>query len=87
MIITGGQVLGTFTNPFGSSYQGFGWGIAAVGKNAILAGDYNHAETPDEQPGRAYLFDTNGLITTTFTNPNPSTIGMFGLKVARLSNP
>lgn len=81
-----GTLLTTFTisDPAAS---GFGAALAAVGNDRVLIGAYNYAAgVPLAQVGRAYLFSTNGVLLTTFTNPAPATVQAFGWAVAALGN-
>jgi hypothetical protein len=48
--------------------------VAAFGTDRVLVGARN--------AGAAYLFDTNGALLTTFTNPAPATFNYFGHSVA-----
>ena len=82
----GGTLLRTFaiSDPAAGS---FGAAVAAVGGDKVLIGSYNYtAGVPLSQVGRAYLFDTNGALQSTFTNPAPATTQGFGWAVAGLGN-
>jgi hypothetical protein len=65
-----GTLLTTFINP---SLPGnnFGNSVAAVGSDRIILGA-NSDNTGAEFAGAAYLFDTSGMLLTTFTNPTPA---------------
>lgn len=76
---TNGTLLTTFTNPLTASL-GFGCGVAAVGMDLVLIGDYADY-TGGTLAGAAYLFRTNGTLLTAFTNPTPA-YQYFGWSVA-----
>ena len=74
-------MLTSFTNPIPTSDGGFGITIAAVGSDRVLIGSpYNN--TGATGAGAAYLYNTNGALLTTFTNPFPATSDNFGTSVA-----
>lgn len=82
-----GGLLRTFTNPDPQFGGGFGAAIAAGGGDKVLIGSYNYtAGVPLSQVGQAYLFNTNGVLQSTFTNPAPAKIQAFGWTVAALGN-
>ncbi len=78
-----GTLLTTFTNPAPAPYQYFGWAVAALGSDRVLVGarSQNLGATGT---GAAYLFRTNGVLLTTFTNPTPEPGDGFGCSVAAL---
>ena len=78
---TNGTLLTMFTNPTPANGDYFGNAVAAVGLDKVLIGayqDYNGAI----HSGAAYLFNTNGALLTTFTNPTPADSDYFGYAVA-----
>lgn len=75
-----GTLLTTFTDP-SATFTSFGASVAAVGGERVLVGAYGY-KNGAAQVGRAYLFNTNGALLTTFTNPSPSTVQAFGWSVA-----
>jgi hypothetical protein len=78
---TNGALLTTFTNPTPALYDRFGVSVAAVGTDRVLIGaDYGDMGATDA--GAAYLFNTNGALLTTFTNPMPATGDRFGSSLA-----
>ena len=82
-----GGLLTTFTNPDPLNGGGFGAAIAAGGGDKVLIGSYNYvAGAPLSQVGRAYLFSTNGVLQSTFTNPAPAKVQAFGWTVAALGS-
>ena len=78
---TNGTLLMTFTNPIPATGDNFGQSVAAVGSDRVLisAIDYGGAKGTG---GAAYLFNTNGVLLTTFTNPTPATGDYFGWSAA-----
>ena len=77
---TSGALLTTFTNPIAGGYGGFGSAVAAVGSDRVIVGAYDYF-AGGAQVGRAFLFNTNGTLLTTFTNPSPATVQAFGWSV------
>jgi hypothetical protein len=80
---TSGALLTTFTISDPAAF-GFGNPVASVGNDGVLIGAYSYGTTA--QNGRAYLFRTNGVLRTTFTNPAPATVQAFGLAAAAFGN-
>ncbi len=82
---TNGTLLTTFTNPAPVAGDNFGASVAAVGIDRVLisAIDYEGAKGTG---GTAYLFDTNGILLTTFTNPTPEAYDYFGWSVAAVGS-
>ncbi len=78
---TNGALLTTFTNPTPSSDGDFGQIVAALGNDRVLIGAYG-ANTGASRAGVAYLYNTNGALLTTFTNPTPAASDGFGVSVA-----
>jgi len=78
---TDGTLLTTFTDPTPADYDAFGREVAAVGSGRVLitaTGD----DSGGPDTGTAYLFDTDGTLLTTFTNPTPAANDYFGDSVA-----
>jgi len=82
---TNGTLLTTFTNPTPSSGEGFGASIAAGGGDLLLFG-VPVESTGAPQAGAAYLFDTNGALLTTLTNPTPANTDEFGKALAAVAS-
>jgi hypothetical protein len=78
---TNGTLLTTFTNPTPAVNDLFGNSVAAVGSDRVLAGA-PYDDTGATDAGAAYLFNTNGTLLTTFTNPIPAYQDCFGNAVA-----
>ncbi len=78
---TNGNLQTTFTNPAGTEYEYFGHALAVVGSDRILVGAYGN-NTGAEGAGAAYLFNLNGQLIKTFTNPAPAVTAFFGYAVA-----
>jgi hypothetical protein len=71
-----GSLLATFANPAtpGAAFDRFGWSVAGSGGDKILIGAVRRTGSI----GQAYLFDTNAVLLTTFTNPIPDANDAFG---------
>jgi len=80
---TSGGLLTTFTNPTPATADQFGYSVAAVGADKVIIGA-RWDDTNAKDAGAAYLFNTNGTLLTTFTNPTPSLECYFGNSVAAL---
>jgi hypothetical protein len=78
---TNGALLKTFTKPGPLAGYHFGESIAAVGTDRILIGS-PYDDLGATNAGAAYLFDTNGTLLTTFTNPTPAVSDLFALSIA-----
>jgi len=78
---TDGTLLTTFTNPVPEGGGNFGNSVAGVGTAMVLIG-VQREDIGANQAGAAYLFSTNGTLTTTFTNPTPAASDRFGNSVA-----
>jgi hypothetical protein len=74
---TDGALLTTFTNPTPAAFDEFGCFVAAVGTDRVLIGSYGD-DAGASGAGAAYLFATNGILLTTFTNPAPASLAYFG---------
>ena len=81
LVTTNGVLLTTFTNPTPESYDNFGYSVTAVGTDQVLIGAYQD-NTGWTNSGAAYLFSTNGVLLTTFTNPTPAPSDNFGYSIA-----
>ena len=83
---TNGTLLTTITNPTPAVHNAFGiFGIAAVGRDRVIVGAPD-ADTGAWRAGVAYLFNTNGVLLNTFTNPAPTSEDNFGTAVAAVGN-
>lgn len=81
-----GGLLRTFTNPAPAIGESFGIEVAAMGNNRVLISAPND-DTGETNAGVVYLFNTNGALLTTFTNPAPSlTTDSFGISIAAVSH-
>lgn len=85
---TNGTLITTITNPTaGHNLSGPliqdspARPLAAVGEDKILVGNFL-ADIGATDSGEAYLFNTNGALLTSFTNPAPSYLSGFGYSVA-----
>ena len=74
-----GTRLTAFTNPnptsIGWSGDQFGYAVVAVGADKVVISAYQ------DDAGIAYLFSTDGVLLTTFTNPTPQFGDLFGSSV------
>jgi hypothetical protein len=79
---TNGALLNSFNNP-SPSFNNFGYPVASLGSDHVLIGAiFDRAGASDA--GAAYLFNANGALITTFTNPTPAVSDYFGNSVASL---
>jgi hypothetical protein len=78
---TNGTLLTTFTNPTPAADELFGALVATVGTDRVLIAAWGD-NAGARQAGAAYLFNTNGTLLTTFTNPTPATFDTFGSSIA-----
>jgi len=74
-------LLNIITNPAPASGGGFGHAVATMGNGQLLVGKPG-CNTGAEGAGEAYLFDSDGMLLTTFTNPTPASYENFGAAVA-----
>jgi hypothetical protein len=79
---TDGTLRTTFTNPVPGDMDYFGADLAAMGNDKVLIGAPGATDLGVERTGMAYLFSTNGMLLTTFTNPSPAYFASFGAGVA-----
>lgn len=82
---TNGVLLTTFTNPAPAAGDWFGYSIAAVGTDRVLIGAF-YDDSGAVDAGAAYLFNTNGVLLATFTNPAPAVLDQFGYSVAAVGS-
>jgi len=78
---TSGALLTTFTNPAPDNYDRFGHTIAVASPNWILVGETGD-NTVATAAGAVHVFDTNGILLTTITNPTPAAYDYFGAGMA-----
>lgn len=81
LFATNGTLLTTFTNPAPARNDWFGAAVTALGTNRVLIGAYG-ANVGGTDAGAAYLFNINGTLLTTFTNPTPAGFETFGQSLA-----
>jgi hypothetical protein len=82
---TSGQLLATFSNPANTNNDDFGSSLAAVGQAHVIIGG-PLSDTGAANTGVAYLFDLNGNLVQTFTNPGPDLDDRFGGAVAAVGS-
>ena len=78
---TNGALLTSFNCPAPAFAAYFGASVVDVGINQVVIGA-PHITPIVHYPGAAYMFSTNGALTTTFTNPSPAANDGFGASVA-----
>jgi hypothetical protein len=83
---TNGTLLMTFTNPAAGSGSAFGNSVAVVGNDRVFVGAPEGYPGGAIDTGAAYVFNTNGTLLTTFTNPTPAVGDLFGSRVAVLGS-
>jgi len=79
-----GTLLHTFNNPSPRDYDYFGYCVAPMGNN-VLIGALND-DSGINKGGAVYLFDANGTLLHTFSNPGAGRNDMFGLSVTTVGN-
>ncbi len=72
-----GTLLTTFTNPIPVAGDNFGTSVAVVGNDQVLISAIDYGSSRGTG-GAAYLFNTNGTLLTTITNPTPAASDLFG---------
>lgn len=80
---TNGVLLTTFSNTMPRLSSRFGFDAVLVDANRLLIGAAQ-VDVGASGAGAAFLYDTNGTLITTFTNPTPSVDDWFGISVAAL---
>ena len=73
---TNDVLVTTFTKPAPEFGERFGTAVAAQGDRVLISAPYVDIGAQDS--GAAYLFNTNGVLLTTFTNPTPADFDYFG---------
>jgi len=79
------KLITTFSNPTPATSEYFGVSVAAVGPDHVIVGA-NFDGTGALHAGSAYLFNTNGTLENTFTNPSPAGLQFFGRSVLGLGS-
>jgi len=79
---TNGTLLTTFTNPSPAQEDIFGNALSSVGGDKLIISAYQKDVAGATNTGAAYLFNTNGTLLITFTNPTPALDDNFGWAVA-----
>jgi hypothetical protein len=80
-----GTLLATIPNPTPATNDNFSRSLATVGSNGLLIGCPGD-DTGTTNAGSVYLFNTNGALLVTFTNPAPAAGDQFGSSVAALGS-
>jgi hypothetical protein len=73
----------TIANPTPAPADYFGFSVAGIGSDRVLIGAYLD-DSGATDSGAAYVFNTNGVLLATITNPAPATSAGFGRSVAAL---
>ncbi|MCW5554740.1 MAG: DUF4082 domain-containing protein [Verrucomicrobiae bacterium] len=82
MFTTNGTLVTTFTNPVPESKSLFGRPVTTVGGDRVLIGSHQAYGDSSPDPGRVFMFHTNGTLLATFASPAPANSGLFGFAVA-----
>jgi len=77
--------LAVFINPTPQLGDWFGHSVAALGSEAVLIGA-PYSDTGAGDAGKAFLFRTNGTLLTSFTNPVPGAVAVFGWSLATVGS-
>ena len=85
LLNTNGSFLTVVTNPAPASSDYFGYSVAAVGSDGLLIGAPGD-DASGRDSGSAYLTSTNGILVTTFSNPNSAGGFSFGHSVAAVGS-
>ncbi len=80
-----GALLTTFTNPVPGATNWFGFAVAGLGADKVIVGAPYDAQGAN-QNGRAYIFQTDGTLLATITNPVTQSYAQFGAAVAALGD-
>jgi hypothetical protein len=78
---TNGTRLLTITNPTPAAGDLFGARMAMLGNDRVVI-NASHDNTADTESGSAYVFNVNGTLLATLTNPAPTAGDLFGFRVA-----
>ena len=85
---TDGTLLTVYTNPTppgGAGNDAFGFAVAPFGADRVLITAYRDGAGASAA-GAAYLFDLNGTVQTTYTNPVPMPLANFGYSIAAVGS-
>lgn len=75
------SLLATITNPAVENYDLFGF-LSSIGSNRIVVSAYNYTGGTIYSKGRVYVYDLNGNLLNTISNPNGNVNEYFGISVA-----
>lgn len=81
LFATNGFLMATIAKPGVQAYGHFGEGLAALGSDRMLIAAITQNPTNNSAVGETYLFSTNGMLLTTFTNPAPWVYDSFGRSI------
>jgi hypothetical protein len=82
---TNGALLTTFTNPTPAINDQFGCSLSVLGNDRVIIGALTD-DTGATDAGAAYLYNIDGTLLTTFTNPFPSALALFGASLAAVES-
>ena len=83
---TNGTLLVTISNPVPATSATFGWTIANIGtSNLFCIGAGSEPSGGFAAAGQAYIYDTNGTLLVTITNPSPGVNQYFGSLVSKVN--
>jgi hypothetical protein len=80
-----GNLVQTFTNPTPANLDLFGVALAGVGSDKLLVGASSD-DTGAANAGSAYLYNTNGTLLITISNPSPAVGDGFGESLTAVGN-
>ena len=80
-----GTLLTTYTNPTPEIDDRFGSAVSSVGTDKVLIGAHRD-NTGASGAGAAYLYDLDGTLLTTYTNPTPAIGESFGFSVSSMGS-
>ncbi len=81
MFNTRGQFLHTISNPTPEAMDQFGWSLSTVGTDRLVVAASGDSST-ELGAGAVYLYDDDGSLLRTITNPTPGLFDNFGISVA-----
>lgn len=83
---TNGTLLTTITNPSPVAGDSFGARLSVMDGDRLLISSPREAVDTTDLVGAAYIFNLNGALLTTLTNPTPAFADLFASRVAAFGN-
>jgi hypothetical protein len=77
-----GALMATITNPAPTAGDSFGYSVTGVGANWFVIGAIGKTVGGNSHVGQAYLYNADGTLLTTITNPVPAAGDFFGVSIA-----